>query len=60
MWMIWEGEPMEASVEKLKAIGVNSLVFDPGGNVPDRGDFLTVMRQNVENLKLVWGTSVNK
>ena len=50
-WMIWEGEPMGASVEKLKSIGVNSLVFDPCGNVPDRGDFLTVMHQNVENLK---------
>jgi len=50
-WMIWEGKPMQASVDKLEAAGIKSLVFDPCGNVPDQGDFLSVMRQNVENLK---------
>ena len=50
-WMIWEGEPMQASVDKLKTLGIDSLVFDPCGNVPQQGDFLTIMRQNVENLK---------
>ena len=50
-WMIWEGEPNAASVAILRSTGVNSLVFDPCGNVPDQGDFLSVMRQNVENLK---------
>jgi ABC-type Zn uptake system ZnuABC Zn-binding protein ZnuA len=49
-WMIWEGKPMNESAERLKAIGVDSLVFDPCGNRPDQGDFLSVMRQNVENL----------
>jgi zinc transport system substrate-binding protein len=53
-WMIWEGEPMGKSVERLKSIGVNSLVFDPCGNVPEQGDFISVMRQNAENLKLVF------
>ena len=50
-WMIWEGEPNPASAAKLRAMGMNSLVFDPCGNVPEEGDFLSVMRQNVENLK---------
>lgn len=50
-WMIWEGNPMKKSVERLKSIGINSIVFDPCGNVPDKGDFLSVMRQNIENLK---------
>ena len=50
-WMIWEGKPMKESAERLKAIGLESLVFDPCGNTPDQGDFLSVMRQNVENLK---------
>ncbi len=50
-WMIWEGKPMQASVEKLKSAGVSSLVFDPSGNVPRQGDFLSVMHENVENLK---------
>jgi zinc transport system substrate-binding protein len=50
-WMIWEGKPMQTSVEKLEAAGIKSLVFDPCGNVPDQGDFLSVTKQNVENLK---------
>ena len=50
-WMIWEGEPHPASVAKLKALGMHSFVFDPCGNVPKEGDFLSVMRQNVENFK---------
>ena len=50
-WMIWEGEPVQASVAKLKTLGVDSLVFDPCGNVPARGDFMTVMQRNVEDLR---------
>jgi zinc transport system substrate-binding protein len=50
-WMIWEGAPDPASVEKLKSAGINSLVFDPCGNIPDQGDFMSVMRQNGESLK---------
>ena len=53
-WMIWEGEPMKETVERLLSIGVNSLVFNPCGNTPDQGDFLSVMRQNVDNLKLAF------
>jgi zinc transport system substrate-binding protein len=53
-WMIWEGEPVQESVERLKIMGIKSLVFDPCGNVPDNGDFLQVMRQNLENLKLAF------
>ncbi|MBW2228700.1 MAG: zinc ABC transporter substrate-binding protein, partial [Deltaproteobacteria bacterium] len=50
-WMIWEKEPMKESAERLKAIGVNSLVFDPCGNIPDQGDFMSVIQRNGENLK---------
>ena len=50
-WMIWEGKPKKESVERLSAIGVDSLVFNPCGNTPDHGDFLSVMRQNIKNLK---------
>ena len=50
-WMIWEGEPARESVAKLEAIGVKSLVFDPCGNVPDSGDFLSVMTANVDALE---------
>lgn len=50
-WMIWEGEPNPKSVARLKSMGLDSLVFNPTGNSPEKGDFLSVMRQNVENLR---------
>ena len=53
-WMIWEGEPINESVERLKAIGLQSVVFDPGGNAPDQGDFMSMMQQNVQNLREVF------
>ncbi|NIO04198.1 MAG: zinc ABC transporter solute-binding protein [Proteobacteria bacterium] len=53
-WMIWEGDPISEPVERLKTLGMDSLVFDPCGNIPERGDFLAVMQQNVENLKIVF------
>jgi zinc transport system substrate-binding protein len=52
--MIWEGEPHPQSVTRLQAMGIKSVVFDPAGNVPEHGDFLSIMRQNVENLKPVF------
>ena len=50
-WMIWEGEPNTTSVERLESLGVGSLVFDPRGNTPEKGDFMLVMQQNLRNLK---------
>lgn len=49
-WMVWEGEPNSQSIARLQAMGVGSVVFDPTGNAPDKGDFLAVMRRNMENL----------
>ncbi|HCN27981.1 MAG TPA: zinc ABC transporter substrate-binding protein [Verrucomicrobiales bacterium] len=50
-WMIWEGDPATESVARLDELGLKSLVFDPCGNTPDEGDFLSVMRANVEALE---------
>ena len=50
-WMIWEGEPTADAVTRLKGLGVFSVVFDPCGNAPESGDFLSVMRSNILNLK---------
>jgi len=52
--MIWEGEPHPESVAQLQLMGIKSAVFDPVGNVPEHGDFLSIMRQNIENLKAVF------
>ena len=53
-WMIWEGKPAEESLKKLKSAGINSLVFDPCGNIPGEGDFMTVMRKNVAQLRMAF------
>jgi zinc transport system substrate-binding protein len=50
-WMIWEGEPSKDNVEKLGAAGIQSVVFDPCGNVPASGDFMSVMKANVEAME---------
>ena len=46
-----------ASVDKLKTLGVDSLVFDPCGNAPARGDFMSVMQLNVEDLARAFSTA---
>ncbi len=53
-WMIWEGDPIKACVEELKSMGISSLAFDPCENAPEQSDFLEVMEQNIENLKLAF------
>ena len=50
-WMIWEGQPVQISVERLKTLGIDSLAFDPCGNMPEQGDFMTVMRHNVQDFR---------
>lgn len=50
-WMLWEGQPAAESVDKLAALGVSSLVFDPCGNTPENGDFMSVMEANVKALE---------
>jgi zinc transport system substrate-binding protein len=56
-WIIWEGEPSSDITAKLAALGIQSVVFDPCGGVPDDGDFASVMKLNVAALKIVYGQS---
>jgi zinc transport system substrate-binding protein len=49
--MIWEGVPDSASVEKLNELGLASVVFDPCGNLNESGDWLVVMRSNIDALR---------
>lgn len=49
--MLWEGEPLAESVALLKTLGIESVVFDPCGNRPEAGDFLSVMEANVTALE---------
>ncbi|MEE9238073.1 MAG: zinc ABC transporter substrate-binding protein, partial [Thermodesulfobacteriota bacterium] len=53
-WMIWEDTPIKETTERLESIEINSIVFNPCGNIPENGDYISVMKQNVENLKIVF------
>jgi len=53
-WMIWHRIPIEENVTKLKEHGLDSIVFNPCGNVPETGDYLQVMKHNAENLKKIF------
>lgn len=53
-WMIWESEPAIEIVEKLETMDVQSVVFDPCGNEPQKGDFLSVMKANVQTLRQIY------
>lgn len=50
-WMFWESEPNAENIARLQSMGVESLVFNPCGNRPVTGDFLSVMQQNLRELK---------
>lgn len=52
-WMIWESEPNKETKERLAMLGMESLVFNTGANVPQSGDWLDLMRENVDNLKRI-------
>jgi len=52
-WMVWEGEPGEATVKRLEAMGLGSVVYAPCASVPGEGDFLGVMRANASGLEEV-------
>jgi len=49
-WMIWEAKPLSTSAEKLFKMKIMSQVFSPCYTVPQQGDFLSTMQQNIENM----------
>jgi zinc transport system substrate-binding protein len=49
--MLWEGEPAEATMKRLEAMGIGSVVLAPCGSPPAEGDFLSLMRANAEALR---------
>lgn len=49
--MLWEGEPLDDTREKLQELGVDIVVYDPCGNRPEIGDFFEVMGRNVDRLR---------
>jgi zinc transport system substrate-binding protein len=51
-WMVWEGEPAEATVKRLAEMGIGSALYAPCGSTPQEGDFLSMMRENATVLDL--------
>lgn len=49
--MIWEGEPNPMSIQELEKMGMSSVVFDPCANTPPDGNWLSVMRNNLDRLE---------
>jgi zinc transport system substrate-binding protein len=49
--MLWEGPPLSEVKNQLMGAGVTPVVYNPCGNQPESGDFVSVMKSNIENLK---------
>ncbi len=54
-WMLWEAPPLEATEAGLLERGVKTIVFDPAGQTPADGDFLSVMKANIARLECTAG-----
>jgi zinc transport system substrate-binding protein len=52
-WMVWEAEPLPSTVQALVERGISSVIYDPCGNRPNDGDFMTVMDANAEALERI-------
>ena len=53
-WMIWVGEPLGKTADKLAELGLSCIVYDPCANTPGAGDYLAVQRKNLAALAMVY------
>ena len=49
--MLWEDGPNQETVVRLQTFGIDVVVFSPAGNRPEAGDFMSVMRENLQRLE---------
>lgn len=50
--MLWEGQPNKNIENKLHEFNIDVLVFDPCGTMPAKGDFMSVMKDNMDRIAL--------
>ncbi len=50
-WMLWEAEPLPAVRQRLATLGIEAIVFAPGGNRPAAGDYLALMQENLRAIE---------
>jgi len=48
--MLWEDEPLPEARQQLESLGIKIFIFNPCGNRPEMGDFLSVMKKNIDDL----------
>ncbi len=53
-WLAWEAPPINNIVGQLETMGLESVVVSPCAGRPEQGDFMSVMHQNLKNLKRVY------
>ncbi len=59
--MLWEGPPNKKTENEFLELNIDILVFDPCGNMPTEGDFLSVMNGNIDRIaKLFRSNSVHQ
>ena len=60
-YFIWEGPPTEENINKIRMAGFINIVVNPCGARPAKGDFLSVMQENIASLSeaITAGTSSN-
>ena len=49
--MLWEAEPLEELKSNLRDKKIECVVFNPCGNTPESGDFITTMKENIKRLE---------
>ena len=49
--MLWEAAPLEETAPKLRSLEVGIIAFDPCANRPATGNFLSVIRANLEAVR---------
>ena len=49
--MIWEAEPLPETKQRLADLGIECVVFQPGGNKPAAGDWLDLVRRGIAGLE---------
>lgn len=53
--IIWEGPPLDAIAARFQSeLGLESAVFSPCELAPESGDYLSVMRENIETMRKVF------
>ena len=52
-WMIWEDRPLEATVERLRSSGSESVVLATCANTPHEGDYLAAMQRGITELRRI-------